>query len=243
MKKLVIISLVLGVFLTSCHRDIFPDARFTVNYVEVQPGDIVHFTDLSEDAVEYHWDFDDGEVSTLRSPDHVFDDEGDYMVTLTVTSIDGRTDVTSLVIHVWYTILEVTAAEWNPAEVIDYIIPGAFVVLYETYDDWYDDVDAIVWGNADSDGIITFLGLDTWSYWVYVEADITTGHYDNWDFRDYDPDYYLSTPVLTPFEYNYWVAWADFFPNKSLEKRRPNYVGEKIKADRLPLKEKEDVSE
>ena len=51
------------------------------------------FTSISEDAVSLMWDFGDGFQSTLESPMHTYAADGEYMVTLTATSITGATDI------------------------------------------------------------------------------------------------------------------------------------------------------
>lgn len=59
---------------------------------EVEVGDVVYFdgsgssdTVTATEDLEYYWDFDDGETSDLQSPTHVYDTEGEYEITLTVT--------------------------------------------------------------------------------------------------------------------------------------------------------------
>jgi len=49
----------------------------------------VAFTNTSEDATSYVWDFGDGESSIEENPTHVYDDEGSYSVVLTATNECG----------------------------------------------------------------------------------------------------------------------------------------------------------
>ncbi|MEL6134330.1 MAG: PKD domain-containing protein, partial [Bacteroidota bacterium] len=56
------------------------------------PNATVNFTDASTDAVRWFWDFGDGKVSTEASPQHIYQEAGDYTVTLTVQNTDGCID-------------------------------------------------------------------------------------------------------------------------------------------------------
>ncbi|WP_210466506.1 PKD domain-containing protein [Rufibacter roseolus] len=57
----------------------------------VTDGFVVNFTDFSQNAAEYLWDFgDDSETSTQSNPTHVYGKKGDYLVTLTVKN-NGET--------------------------------------------------------------------------------------------------------------------------------------------------------
>jgi PKD repeat protein len=52
----------------------------------------LNFTNLSENAVEYYWDFGDGGTSDKAQPEYIFDEAGSYIVSLTVT---GENDMIS----------------------------------------------------------------------------------------------------------------------------------------------------
>jgi len=77
-----------------------PEASF--NFVAA--GLTVHFTDTSTDpdgfVVGWSWDFDDGFTTTERHPLHTFDQEGTYIVRLTVTDDDGAEGATGRAIVV-----------------------------------------------------------------------------------------------------------------------------------------------
>lgn len=51
----------------------------------------IAFTDKSENAVSYLWDFGDGETSTEQNPVHEFQENLEYTVLLTVANKDGAT--------------------------------------------------------------------------------------------------------------------------------------------------------
>lgn len=56
---------------------------------QVLPDAVVSFTDLSQQGVNWLWDFGDGSTSAAQNPDHIYREPGDYEVTLTVTDVNG----------------------------------------------------------------------------------------------------------------------------------------------------------
>ncbi|MFD2874181.1 PKD domain-containing protein [Mucilaginibacter ximonensis] len=68
----------------------------------VADGFNVNFTNFSQNATEYSWDFGDnsGETSTKKSPQHIFKSKGDFLVTLTAkqgSSISKFADTVSII--------------------------------------------------------------------------------------------------------------------------------------------------
>lgn len=54
------------------------------------PDDMIAFTDLSDQAVSWEWDFGDGSsISTEQNPLHVFGKKGSFQITLTITNSLG----------------------------------------------------------------------------------------------------------------------------------------------------------
>ena len=76
-----------------------PLANFT--YYPSNPTilDTLQFTDASEDedgTIElWHWEFGDGDTSTLQNPTHQYADDGTYTVILNVTDDDGAANETT----------------------------------------------------------------------------------------------------------------------------------------------------
>jgi len=70
---------------------IFPEpvSGFTFNIV----SRTVTFTNTSQNAVSYSWDFGDGNTSTESSPVHVYAEDGEFEVSLTATSEMCGSDV------------------------------------------------------------------------------------------------------------------------------------------------------
>jgi PKD repeat protein len=73
-----------------------PVADFSYSPESPEVGDLVEFTDLSDDSdgdiVEWSWIFGDGASSSDQHPSHVYDSADSYLVTLTVTDDDGASD-------------------------------------------------------------------------------------------------------------------------------------------------------
>ncbi|MGI9159214.1 MAG: PKD domain-containing protein, partial [Saprospiraceae bacterium] len=76
-----------------------PVANFTfVEILTMPPSGMFRFTDASQDAVEWDWDFGDGGESDEKNPEHRYYSNGPKIVTLLVTSLNGCTDDTSQIV-------------------------------------------------------------------------------------------------------------------------------------------------
>ena len=106
-------SLVAASFLVSCvgdelFRDALPDANSKPDTVlpsanfdyasDQEDFRIIFFTDLSNEANTYSWDFGGGATSDLKDPTHTFVAEGSYPVTLTAS--DSNNESSSITINV-----------------------------------------------------------------------------------------------------------------------------------------------
>lgn len=65
----------------------------------VADGFNVNFTNFSQNATEYSWNFNDGsnETSTKKSPQHIFKSKGDFLVTLTAKNGSATSTFTDTV--------------------------------------------------------------------------------------------------------------------------------------------------
>lgn len=70
--------------ITICSAPALSDFGYTINYPDVT------FSDQSQNATAWSWDFGDGATSTAQSPSHTFSTFGLYTVCLTVTDICGQ---------------------------------------------------------------------------------------------------------------------------------------------------------
>lgn len=91
-----LIGVVSLVVLSSCKKDDDDDDDTSATPVasfqfEVSPGNFleVTFTNYSQNATSYAWDFGDGETSTEKNPVHTYAMAGTYNVSLTATGAGG----------------------------------------------------------------------------------------------------------------------------------------------------------
>jgi len=59
-----------------------PATTFTASASSSCVGAVIHFTDLSNSAVEWEWNFGEGSVSHVQNPTFTYSEEGNYVVTL-----------------------------------------------------------------------------------------------------------------------------------------------------------------
>jgi|GEM_PF-381028 len=75
--------------ITVLEQPILPVANFSSNITQGSAPLSVQFTDLSENATEWSWDFGDSTYSTIRDPVHTYSKAGKYTVNLTVKNENG----------------------------------------------------------------------------------------------------------------------------------------------------------
>lgn len=75
-------------------------ARFSTGAASFCVPAIVQFSNLSEGASTYSWQFGDGTSSAEAQPAHTFNTAGRYLISLTITDASGKTDVAKQTIDV-----------------------------------------------------------------------------------------------------------------------------------------------
>jgi len=139
----------------------------------------VTFSESADGETEYLWDFGDGNTSTEPNPTHIYEVEGEYIVTLTTTNdCGGSTTVQSLSINAKPTAAFTIAGGLNQ----EYCIPGevAFQNLSSS------NVETQIWTfeggspemSTESDPIVTYTEAGTYAVTLEVfsgsDSDIIT---------------------------------------------------------------------
>ncbi len=77
--------------LSGCSKDSIPEpsVSFTMDKTDAELGETVTFTNISQDATSYVWDFGDGSISTEENPTHIYSSTGAYIITLTASGKGG----------------------------------------------------------------------------------------------------------------------------------------------------------
>lgn len=79
-------------------QDPSPVACFTMSNTTIKVGEEIAFTNCSQKAESYAWDFGEGNTSSLENPTHVFTDAGNFTVKLVVSNPSGTAEKTATVV-------------------------------------------------------------------------------------------------------------------------------------------------
>jgi hypothetical protein len=214
MKKLMFFTAIAALVLTSC--DIKPEAFFYADKVTVDIGEDVYFTNASNNASEFEWNFGDGTFSNAANVVHSYAGSGIFTVVLKAWSNNGNLDESYQEIEVLSpTLLEVEVLEYYD----QYPVQGASVILYPTLQDWDNETNAIVEGFTNSAGKVIFTGLNPRVYYV----DVWHSEHNNYTLRDEDVGF-IETERLKAHELNEFTAWVDYTGSKGTAATRDRKV-------------------
>ncbi len=210
MKRIIYLALILPLFLFSC--EMVPEAFFYVDQVEPEVGVEVSFTNSSNNAVKFEWDFGDGNTSNAVNPVHIYTGSGSYQVTLTAISKSGVTDKAYQTIDVKIpTLLEVEVIEYYD----EYPVKNASVIVYPTLSDW-DAVDNMITeGFTDATGKVVFSGLGKYVYYL----DVWEEHHNNYTLRNEDVGFIRTNEVIL-HQINRFVAYVDYVSSGKGDNKR-----------------------
>lgn len=91
------IPIIAIIFVTSCSR---PIAQFETAQTPYKAQSEITFSNKSENATSYLWDFGDGNTSTDKEPKHTYEQEGSYTVTLIAKDAKDKESIITTVVKV-----------------------------------------------------------------------------------------------------------------------------------------------
>ncbi len=98
-------------FLSSCSEDSSPtdelSVTFTMDKANSRVGETIIFTNTSQYATSYGWDFGDGNSSTEENPTHSYSSAGKFTIILTANGDEGS-ETAAKYITIWDLVLEST---------------------------------------------------------------------------------------------------------------------------------------
>ncbi len=242
MKRLILLTAIVPLLLTSCSRD--PYADFTVSKDIAMVGEIVNFTNRSVDAIDYEWDFDDGNFSVNTHASHAWTSPGIYDVSLSAFGKNGDIDIAFWPVEIIqdYCDLEVYVEEYEEPY---YYVTDISVRLYPTITDWENETNMIVEGFTGSNGKVLFLDVPI-PYNKRVYVDVWGPNHDNYLLAEEDAGW-IETDILVKNVRNYFTAVVDYYPDgkKSGVSRKDMKIQRKKEAEgktkRLSI-ERENIS-
>ena len=233
MKRFLIILAILPLLFASCVKDPYADFNATKTTAEV--GETVYFTNRSLDALDYEWNFDDGNISFNFNANHAWMDPGLYTVSLSSFGKKGRVDIALMDINViqYYCDLEITVEEYYEPF---YLVSDISVRLYPTINDWINETNMIVEGFTGTNGKVLFLDVPVPFPHKRLYVDVYGPNHDNYQLAEEDAGF-IETDILTPDVRNYFTALVDYYPDgkkagmttKALKVERKKAVENKIK--------------
>lgn len=210
MKRFLIILAVLPIILAGCERAPYADAHISPNPAFV--GEDIHFTNYSTNTEYVEWDMGDGATSSAFNVTHYFLDPGLYNVQLRAFGIHGGVSNVSFVVDVIGSELEIEVRELYD----EYLIEGASVILYPTYDDWLNFSNQV--GDeqfTNGYGKCYFSNLSYQRYYV----DVWATNYDNWSLGETDPGTWIETQMLPGGWDHTFVAYVNYY--ETVKKNAP----------------------
>jgi gliding motility-associated-like protein len=143
------------------------------------------FTDISGDSsiMLWNWNFGDGEFSEEQNPEHSFNDEGIFMVSLTVENSFGCTDTDTVEVEVAQIIVIPDVFTPDDDGFNDnFFIDNFGVIAYELtiYNRWgivmhYDNSGEIFWDGRTPSGTEAEAG--TYYYVLLVKNEFSLGNF------------------------------------------------------------------
>ncbi len=101
MKKYFIVACAAGVIgFVSCKKKTEPTVCISADQTDVLVGEVIQFTNCSENYLNSEWNFGDGANTNVTDPSHRFSEAGEHTVHLKVVDMEGNSEASSSTITV-----------------------------------------------------------------------------------------------------------------------------------------------
>ncbi|TRX59986.1 PKD domain-containing protein [Fulvivirga sp. M361] len=188
-KQYCLIVILFSLFIISCTEDdtedsdnLQPEACFELANSEFKVDDELTFTNCSQNASKFVWDFGDGNSSTQRDPSHIFSQQGDYEVILlagedknndgVLNQLDNPDSISKIIkIDPNRTSIDLTikdANSWTIENPELLLVVGADAKLYTSQSSIDSKTPDFV-AKSDENGKAVFYDLENGNYYLSVE--------------------------------------------------------------------------
>ena len=207
------IGLLLIFVLSSCglFRQKEPNANFTVINSGCEAPCTVMFTNTSDNADTYEWDFGDGQTSSISSPEHYYETPGTYTITLTAFNESGSSTVSTPInitgdpVNPYYTFvldrIDINAfptmngsQAWDPNESGSSQNPDIFYQV--------EDVTGAIFGTSPTNSNVSTTSLPSVFYFPTTQlTQRTVLHRLKFYDEDFNANELIGTVEFTPEDY------------------------------------------
>jgi len=156
--------------LTNCKKPPEPDFSFSPAD-NPEAGDTIKFSNLTEEAQSYSWDFGNGSVSSDEHPFTFYETTGNKEVTLTATNEAGSASVSKTIMINDPTIL----GFFVYSDTLGTVLPGCEIWVYDNEYDYNQFNVPQFLETTDSEGIAVFMNLEPQIYYIIAYKEETNG--------------------------------------------------------------------
>lgn len=129
-----------------------------------EAGETIQFTNESDNATSYGWDFGDGGASAQENPSYIYNGAGIYGVKLSAFNKDGEESIIESV-----TIYEPTNLNFYIYDsTFSTFLPNADVLIYDNTFDYENLNDPQFAEMTDSEGFVVFVNMEPIVYYVII---------------------------------------------------------------------------
>jgi len=133
MKKHILFpTLFLLIVLSNCKKEESPVASFTVNTTVTETNQTLTFTNTSQNADSYQWEFGDGMISVEANPLHAYTLSSTFRVTLTATNEAGSDTMSqSIIVYDFMDNFSIGDSKWE-FDYCDHSVNGGVLTMIST---------------------------------------------------------------------------------------------------------------